>query len=212
MMITEPAVLSRVARDLLKGHLDSFFQTRGFSRQGTDYRRSRERCVQHVFFRFDIRGRAECKYYYFSNLEYPDVEDIVSFGDRDADSLNTVGRQMGFLREPFKFEEWSLGKRSNLVKISRRITDDVDKNAIPFLEEYANPVALCRALEMGELFNLDIRDAALKLAVIHHLMGNRQRSAEVLRKKIEELGGRPQQHRFIRMTEYLTSVPAGAWR
>jgi hypothetical protein len=211
MKPTEPAVLSEIAKGLLNGHLDSFFQDRGFSRRGTDYTRDAELCVQHIFFRFDIRGRVDCKYYYFANLEYPDIEDILSFGERDADSVNTFGKQMGFLRKPFKFDEWSFGKRVDVANLGRKTVEDVDLYAIPFLEEYSNPCTLCDALEKGELFNLDVRDAALKLAVIHHLMGNPHRAIEILRSRIEALEGRPQRYRFTKMAEYLASVPPGSW-
>src|SRR3974377_201540 len=102
-------------------HLDPFFGGEGFARTGTDYRRARDRCIQHVFFRFDIEDVPEGRCYYSANLEFPELEEALNLGRRDEDDVNTVGKQMGYLGKHPAFEEWPIAKRKDGSELGRRV-------------------------------------------------------------------------------------------
>ena len=184
-------------------HLDPFFGGEGFARTGTDYRRARDRCIQHVFFRFDIEDVPEGRCYYSANLEFPELEEALNLGRRDEDDVNTVGKQMGYLGKHPAFEEWPIAKRTDVSELGARFAADVRDNALPFLDRYARLENVAAALESGELFNLDARDAALKLAAARFLLGEREKALALLDRKASELEGTPQGARFLRLRRYL---------
>ncbi len=198
--------LSEKVRDLLSHHLDPFFRDEGFLREETDYRRGRPGCIQHIFFRFDIKDVPEGRCYYFANLEFPEVEKILNLGRRDEEDVNTVGKQMGYLRKPYAFEEWAISKKTAVAELGTRFVQDVRDYGMPFLEKYYRLENVASALERGELFNLDARDAALKLAVMRYLLGEREESLRILEAKVQELEGRPQQLRFVKLRQYLSEA------
>ena len=189
---------------LIEESLDPFFQQHMFVRKGTDYSKAIDRCRQHIFFRFDIKQVTTGHCYYFANLEFPEIERLFNLGEVDAEAVNTIGKQMGYL-DGNRFERIELSKKTDVKQLGRVLIDHVQRYALVFVDRYSSLTAVQEALEGGELFNLDIRDAQMKLAVIYHLKGQNDKALELLDRKIEEQEGRPQQIRFIRLRDYLSN-------
>lgn len=193
-------------KELLSAHLDSFLGEHSFERKGTDYRRNVGDCIQHLFFRFDIDGEASGRCYYFANVEYPEIERLLEFGVPDAEAVNTIGKQMGYLGRNGNFEEWSVTARTSVEELARKFKDHIRSYGLPFLTKFCDKREVVRALENGEIFNLDKRDAAMKLAAFLFLLGEKQRAIDVLADQEKEIAGHPQQVRFIRFRNYLGSL------
>lgn len=194
-------------KGLIKEHVTSFLKEHAFRRRGTDFIKSAGECFQHIAFNFDEKSSHEGTCYYFAFLEYPRVEIHLNLGKTDFDAVNTFGKQMGYLSAFSKFEEWRLDEKTDLEVFAEKFKEHLQRYGFPFLEKYSHMNEAVKAMESGELFNLGGYDRDLRLAVMHHLLGNKETSIQILDAQIGQLSGKPRQIIPIQLKQYLQKNP-----